>query len=114
MRSTIAIGAVLFLLPFEVNAEGDEMDPTVLAPHIYEIILENEKVRVLNVTVRPKEVPPTHSHPDRVVVYVDGCSAESINLSFDPGEAIWLAAETHGGVPTPVDEQCKVIEVEVK
>ena len=53
------------------DAAAAEMDPTQLAPHIYQVELENERTRVLRVTVRPGETRPRHSHPDRAVIYVN-------------------------------------------
>ena len=53
-----------------------------VAPHIFEVVLENESVRVLRVTDRNGETQPLHSHPDRVIVYLSPCA--------------WIAKEEDG------------------
>ena len=50
------------------------LDPVRVAPHIYELVFENEKVRVLKKTIRNGETPPLHAHPDRVIVYLNPCA----------------------------------------
>lgn len=103
------------------EAARAEMDPAKLAPHIYQVELENDRARVLRVTVRPAETPPRHSHPDRAVVYVNECvglvpdqDGAMTPVKFVAGDAIWATAETHGGRPNAVDNECEVLEVELK
>jgi hypothetical protein len=54
-----------------VIATPAALDPVRVAPHIYELAFENERVRVLKKTIRNGETPPLHAHPDRVVVYLN-------------------------------------------
>jgi hypothetical protein len=96
------------------------LDPLQVAPHIYELDFENEKVRVLRQTVRNSETQPVHAHPDRVMVYLqscawlenDGAGGERMQL-FKIGEAVWAPAETHGGTTINVAQECRILEIEI-
>ena len=102
-------------------AQLSPMDPVRVAPHIYENVLENDKVRVLKVTDRNGETPPIHSHPDRVAVFLSPCAwmekdrdGTDRMQSFRLGDVMWLRRETHGGVTSGVIQDCSIIEVELK
>jgi hypothetical protein len=97
------------------------LDPALVAPHIFEVALENEKVRVLEVTDRNGETQPLHSHPDRLVVYLSPCAwivtdakGEGTMESHKFGEMIWERAVTHGGRTSTVVQECRTIEIEIK
>lgn len=47
-----------------------EKDAVVAAPKNHKIVLENENVRVLEVTVLPGETEPVHSHKWASVLYI--------------------------------------------
>lgn len=111
----------LLLLAAVVGAAVPKpLDPVRVAPHMYELVFENEKVRVLQQTVRNGETAPLHGHPDRVMVYLQSCAwleddgqgGQKMQL-FKIGEAVWAAAETHGGTTTDVVQECKILEVEL-
>ena len=42
-------------------------DPTVAASDVYKLVLENERVRVFDVTFKPGQKAEMHGHPDHVV-----------------------------------------------
>lgn len=97
------------------------LDPVKVAPHIYEAVLDNERVRVLKATYRNGETPPLHAHPDRVRVYLNPCawmvvSADGATAmeSFKFGEPVWEEATTHGGETSTVVEDCSILEIELK
>jgi len=48
----------------------DSLDAVIAAPQNHTIVLENEHVRVLEVTVRPGEKEPLHMHRMPSVMYV--------------------------------------------
>ena len=48
----------------------DSLDAVVAAPQNHKVVLENERVRVLEVTVRPGEKEPLHMHRRPSVMYV--------------------------------------------
>ena len=98
-------------------AQSPAMDPVMLAPHIYETVLENEIVRVLKVTDRNGQTSPLHSHPDRVAVYLSPCAwmeeGESGSRSMESyrlGDVVWLDGETHGGRTSNVIQECSLLE----
>ena len=96
------------------------LDPVLVAPHIYELVFQNEQVRVLRQTVRNGETSPLHGHPDRVMVYLQSCAwleddgdgGEQMQL-FKIGDAVWAPADTHGGTTADVVQECKILEIEL-
>jgi beta-alanine degradation protein BauB len=74
---------------------------TQVAPDVYKVLFENDRVRVLDVNMKPGAKSAMHSHPDYVVhmmgpakvrfTAADGTSAEA---EF-PAGAIWRDAEAH-------------------
>ena len=48
----------------------DSLDATVAAPQNHKVVLENDRVRVLEVTVQPGEREPVHGHKWSSVMYV--------------------------------------------
>ncbi|MGI9222774.1 MAG: hypothetical protein ACR2QS_17235 [Woeseiaceae bacterium] len=123
MRISLPCLALLLLLAFVAGraATPSVLDPLEVAPHIYELAFENEKVRVLKQTIRPGEWPPVHEHPDRVTIYLNPCAwmvdeagGERRMESYKFGTPVWAPAESHGGITATVVQQCSVIEVELK
>jgi quercetin dioxygenase-like cupin family protein len=58
----------------------DALDAIVAAPQNHKVVLENERVRVLEVTVQPGEREPVHGHKWPSVMYV---MAEDIIRDYD-------------------------------
>jgi hypothetical protein len=79
-------------------------DPAKVAPKRYKLLLENERVRVLEAWDRPGEKVGMHSHPEhllyfltdyrRKIVYPDGKTKVVEGRS---GEIRWVPALTHAG-----------------
>lgn len=97
------------------------LDPPLVAPHIFEVALENEKIRVLEVTDRNGETQPLHSHPSRLVIYMAPCawivtdaSGGQSMESFKFGDMYWEGPVTHGGRTSTVVQECRSIEIEIK
>ena len=112
---------LLAAAPLLLAAVPSALDPVKVAPHIYELAFENDRVRVLKKTIRNGETPPLHAHPDRVIVYLNPCAWTEENEdgstkmeSFKFGTPVWAPAESHGGVTSNVVQQCSVIEIELK
>jgi len=51
-----------------------EQDALVAAPHHHRVVLENDKVRVLDVTIAPGETEPLHTHRWPSVLYIMAAS----------------------------------------
>src|SRR5437667_11959169 len=74
-------------------------DAAQVAPDVYKVVFENDRVRVLDVHMRPGAKSARHAHPDYVVYMMgaakvkftaaDGTSAEA---EF-PAGAVWRDAE---------------------
>jgi hypothetical protein len=114
-------GLILILGIAVASAQSPALDPVRVAPHIYETILDNDRVRVIKVTDRTGETPPLHQHPDRVIVYLSPCAwlektqdGEESMQSFRLGDVQWAAAVTHGGETSAVVQECSLLEIELK
>jgi quercetin dioxygenase-like cupin family protein len=77
-------------------------DAAKVAPHIYKVILENERVRMLEVTIGPGERSELHSHPGYCFYLLSGGrvrftdpSGETGELELPEGAAMWRDAEEH-------------------
>lgn len=102
-------------------AQGAALDPPRVAPHIFEVVLENDRVRVLKVIERNGETQPLHRRSDRVVVHLNSCawvteheSGETEMWSYGPGDAYWRNAATVGGRTPDLVQDCLLLEVEIK
>lgn len=120
VRNVMSVLPLLLLAAVVGAAVPKPLDPVRVAPHMYELVFENETVRVLRQTVRNGETSPLHGHPDRVMVYLQSCAwleddghgGERMQL-FKIGEAVWAPAETHGGTTADVVQECKILEIEI-
>src|SRR5712692_7937623 len=80
------------------TASGDAVK---VAPDVYTVLFENERVRVLDVRMAPGQSSPKHAHPDGVryvlapmkarFIGADGGAAEA----EIPAGAVWRPAEMH-------------------
>ena len=77
-------------------------DATKVAPHVYKVVLENEHVRVLEVTMEPGARSEMHSHPGYVAYMLDAGkvrfttpSGESQEADMPEGTVMWRDAEEH-------------------
>lgn len=121
VNKVLSILPLLLLAAVVGAAVPKPLDPVRVAPHIYELVLENDRVRVLRQTVRNGETAPLHGHLDRVMVYLQSCAwleddeegGETMRL-YKIGEAVWAPAETHGGDTADVVQECKILEIELK
>jgi len=122
MRVSLPWLALLLVLAFAAGRAQTlgALDPLRVAPHVYELAFENEKVRVLKQTIRPGEWPPIHEHPDSVTIYLNPCAwleedSDGKHMeSFKFGTPVWTPAASHGGATATVVQECRVIIVELK
>jgi len=120
-KHSILTAVPLLLLAAVVAASVPApLDPIKVAPHIYELEFENERVRVVRQTVRNGETQPLHAHPGRLLVYLQTCAwleddgqGGQRMQSFKYGEVAWADAETHGGNTANVVQECKILEIEM-
>jgi quercetin dioxygenase-like cupin family protein len=76
-------------------------DPIAVGPNIYRLILENERVRVMEARFKPGEKIAAHTHPDHVLVVTAAGKLAITNASgtreidAKVGDAFFIPAETH-------------------
>lgn len=64
-------------------------------------IMENDRVRVLEVTYKPGEVAKMHHHPDHVIYVKKGgklkvtSEGKKSEIDFTAGQAIFMKAQDH-------------------
>jgi hypothetical protein len=94
-------------------------DPAVTDAQLYQVVFENERVRVLEYRDKPGDQTRAHRHPDSVMftlsgfrrrVSVDGRHAD---VELGPGQVRWIGAQQHIGTNTG-DTDTHVIFVELK
>jgi len=77
-------------------------DVVKVAPQSYKVLLENDRVRVLEYRLKPGAKEPMHSHPDYIVyafssgkakfTFPDGKTKER---EIKAGKTMFIKAETH-------------------
>jgi len=77
-------------------------DVVKVAPQSYKVLLENDRVRVLEYRLEPGVKEPMHSHPDYIVYAFSAVKAmitlpdgKTVERQINVGEAVFLVAETH-------------------
>ena len=96
-----------------------EADPVLTNPHLYSVIFENERVRVLEYIDEPGAQSVPHEHPDSVMVTLSSfcrrlsSGGTSVDVEIPVGTARWLGAQEHSGKNTG-STQTHVIFVELK
>lgn len=97
-----------------------EKDAREVAPDNYAVPAENDRVRVLDIHLKPGEKVPMHSHPASVIYAVSDCKAKftypdgkSEVVDMKAGQSILTEAYTHE--PENIGEtECHVLNVELK
>lgn len=107
-----AVFGVLFATPVQ--------DPIAVGKGMYKLKFENDRVRVLEVTLLPGQKIDMHSHPDYVACVVMGGKVRFMQEGKKPvfrvlkaGDAMWATAETHAARNVG-KTMVKVIVVEMK
>ena len=95
------------MTPSAAATTADAEDPTVTDADTYHVVLENDRVRVVDYQDVPGHRTHLHHHPDTLLVVIapfarritfpDGTSKER---SFAPGDVVWVPAQTHVGENT--------------
>jgi len=77
-------------------------DPVAVAPHVYSVVYENERVRVLDARGNPGDKTELHSHPDLVAIGVNDChiriqlpDGQTVDAQLKPTEVLYLQAQEH-------------------
>lgn len=95
-------------------------DPVKVAPETYKVRLENDKVRVLEIDVKPGAKIPTHSHPAHLVVALSPCKVKftlpdgKTNVAeMKTDDVIWSDPTTHSADNVGASD-CHVLNIELK
>jgi quercetin dioxygenase-like cupin family protein len=77
-------------------------DAVTVAPHFYKVVLENDRVRVLEVRGRPGDKTELHSHPAQVAIALsDGTfrftspDGQPMEAELKAGQAMYLPPVEH-------------------
>ncbi len=80
----------------------EHRDPAKVASKHYWVVFENERVRVLENRMKPKEKTEVHSHPACLGIFVTGAKlrftspdGKTGEASGKAGEVAWFEATTH-------------------
>lgn len=94
-------------------------DPTCTDPDKYTVVLENDRVRVLEYRDTPGAITQRHGHPDSVMVTLSTFQRRlhseqgTRDVQMRAGEVFWLPAQVHIGENTGATDT-HVLFVEVK
>ena len=95
-------------------------DAVSVAPHVYKVVLENDRVRVLEVRGKPGTKTELHSHPARVAIAITDShlrftSSDGQTMEAEPkaGQALYRPAEEHTTEFTGITES-HLLLVELK
>lgn len=81
-------------------------DPVATDPEHYRVVLENDRVRVLEFRDEPGARTHVHRHPDSVMVTATPVRRRVrsgdrvVDVELGPGEVRWVAEQTHLGENT--------------
>ena len=88
-------------------ANAVHVDPVAMAPHVYKVVFENEKVRVLEATDKPGDKAEMHSHPDTLMYVLAPFkrkltlgNGRVVNVEQKQGDVRWMPAQSHSGENT--------------
>lgn len=107
LRVTVPCLASLMLalvISFLVMQPVRAQDPLKVAPNMYKLVFENERVRVMEVSFKPGERIAEHSHPDHFAYVLSPgklkiTAGEKVTeADLTVGQLLWIPAETHWAV----------------
>jgi quercetin dioxygenase-like cupin family protein len=95
-------------------------DMVKVAPKETKVLIDNAQVRVVEVTIKPGQSLPMHSHPASVIYVVDGGKTKFTNadgktgeMDGKPGDARWYEPVVHSNQNVGTTTT-KVVVVELK
>jgi quercetin dioxygenase-like cupin family protein len=113
--------AILFFIFMFFTKLSLAQDPMVAASNVYQkVLLENEKIRVIEIVFEIGETAPQHSHPEHFVyaltagkLKITNSEGKTIEADIKAGDALMLPAETHTATNIGSTE-CRLIVTELK
>jgi beta-alanine degradation protein BauB len=115
----LTTGALLTVAAlFAPHASGQ--DPVKVAPESYKVLLENDRVRVLDVDLKPGASAPMHSHPAYILypltesrIKITHPNGKTEVIESKPGRAIWREPMAHAMENVGTTES-HVLNIELK
>ncbi|MDA2921003.1 cytoplasmic protein [Desulfobacterota bacterium AH_259_B03_O07] len=103
MKNLVFLIALSITLSFMLYPNTSmAQDPLKVSPEIYKILIENDRVRVIEYRSKPGQRDALHSHPQRVAyvltpvkLKVTAQDGSSRDLEAKPGDIYWLEPVTH-------------------
>jgi beta-alanine degradation protein BauB len=78
------------------------IDPVMASPNHYKTLMENDQVRVVEMTLKVGEKDQQHSHPDETVYFIQGGTVKihlpdgnAVDADLPDGHVMWHEAWTH-------------------
>lgn len=118
---TVLINALFFVLLLTQSTNLYAQDPMKAAHNVYKkVLLENDKVRVMEVVFAPGTTATWHSHPNHSVYAVTGGQIQitekgkpAVTMDVKMGTAMYMPAVTHMAKNTGTTT-LKLIVTEIK
>jgi hypothetical protein len=80
-----------------------ERDPVATNPDLYRVVMENDRIRVLEYRDRPGDRTAPHGHPDSVMITLSSFRRrlihgdQAVEVELADGTVRWLDAQEHAG-----------------
>ncbi len=110
--------------PEYIPGTPEELDAVTAAPDNHEIIFENDRVRVLRVTIQPGELEKQHTHKwesvftitsfPEIIYYDDKGEARVVNPGRREGVPFWVEREGLHAVENRGDRLFEGTRIELK
>ena len=99
------IALIVFTLAYIVilsTVSLKAQDVTKVTPKNYKVLIDNEKVRVIDNMSNPGNKSAWHSHPDMLIYVIEGGTVKATTkdgktktTEFKKGQTVWMDAVTH-------------------
>ena len=113
-------GGEIYYDQASIAAQTAVVDPVLVAPKIYKVVAETDRVRVLEARGRPGDKTAMHSHPASVAVALTDCKfrftapgEEPAEVALSAGEVMCLPA-VHHATEIAGNSKARVVIVELK
>ena len=112
--------AILSLMLTLLCTAAPAQDPVKTSPQYYKVLLENDRVRVLEWRLKPGEKEAMHSHPPGVVYELSSAKlrittpdGKTEKATGTAGETFWRGPTTHA-IENIGDTEAHAIAIDVK
>lgn len=102
------------------NISDHNDDAVSIAPHLHEVIFENDKMRVLKVTVKPGDKAEMHWHPENINYILKSSKlrftkpgGSTVDVELTEGQ-VTSSPESSHAVENIGDTEVQTVQVELK